>query len=104
MDSKGELVNETYNYVDNFYIQVLQRYGLIFMIMFLAVMVMVMYKAMKQKRYYLILALSVIAVHGLIDDLILYLHNNTFILCIMYVLYSRSEEATLSTQPKLTNH
>ena len=104
LDSKGELVNETYNYVDNFYIQVLQRYGLIFMIMFLAVMVMVMYKAMKQKRYYLILALSVIAVHGLIDDLILYLHNNTFILCIMYVLYSRSEEATLSTQPKLTNH
>lgn len=79
LDSNG-LVDRsaTYNYVDNFFIQNLQQMGLIFMVLFLIVMVIFMYKAYRNKDIILLLIFVFIALHCMIDDLKLYMHYNTF--------------------------
>lgn len=85
LDVYGNASTLTYSYVDSFYVQTLQHYGVIFVVVFLILMTLVMLKVRKQDIY-LYIILVTIAVHYIIDDLQLYLYYNTFWLVIGNVL------------------
>lgn len=78
VNSNGQRNTSVYNYVDSLYIQILQRYGVIFTVLFLGLMTMVCFMCFKRKNYYLLFILFILAIHGIIDDLILYMYFNTF--------------------------
>lgn len=78
LDQFGNKTNHIYLYVDNFYIQVLQRYGLIFLIIFSLIMTLLLYNIYKKEKFLLFTILVLLALHALIDDLILYPQFNIF--------------------------
>jgi hypothetical protein len=69
-----------YNYIDSLYVLLLVRYGWVSLLAFLSLMTFVVYFAWRQRDFYLVLLLVVLALHGLIDDLALYLYFNPFLL------------------------
>lgn len=74
----GENLYTMYNYVDCLYIQILQRFGLCFLIAYLALHTAALRRAYKNRDFYLMIVLAFLAVHAVIDDLTLGLHYNTF--------------------------
>ena len=80
LDIYGNQSTETYLYVDNMYLQLLQRFGIIFFAVFVILFTVVCYKYLKRKDYHMLVILFVLALHGIIDDLIMYLYYNTFLL------------------------
>lgn len=77
LNAFGQRVTDNnYNYVDNMYIVILQKYGLLFSILFIGLVTILLKKLYILKENLLIVFLTVVAFHGLIDDLILYLHFN----------------------------
>ena len=78
LNAYGQQSTETYFYVDNMYIQLLQRYGMIFMALFLILTTLVMVRCYKMKERLLVVLLAIVALHGLIDDGIIYVQMNTF--------------------------
>ena len=83
----GQASAKEYSYVDSLYLQFLQRYGLVFVVVFLILLTMLMYVCYKRHDYMLVIILAFIAYHGIIDNLVLYLHFNTFWLLIGPVLF-----------------
>ena len=73
----NELLLE-YNYVDCGYIVLLQRFGIVFTAFWLLCNTVTLYKAYRKGDYYLMIILSLIAAHLMIDDLQLSLHYNVF--------------------------
>lgn len=67
-----------YTYVDCMYIKVLQRYGIVCLIIYLVIFTMVMIKEKRKGNYCIVLILSFYAMRCLIDDLAMYLYYNTF--------------------------
>ncbi len=67
-----------YNYVDSLYLQFLQRYGIVFMVVILVLLTAMMVVCYKKREYMLEIILALIAYHGIIDNLMMYLHFNTF--------------------------
>lgn len=83
LDSSGELnTSSSYDYVDNLYVQLLLKLGILFLIFFVVVMTYITYRAYKEKNVYLLLILMLLAFHGIIDDLIIQIQYNTFWLVI----------------------
>lgn len=78
LDGNGQKLSGTYSYVDNMYVQLVQRYGIIFLIVFIVFITILMYQLFKKKQYLLLILLSLRAFHGIVDDGGLYLHFNTF--------------------------
>ncbi|MGT2771442.1 hypothetical protein [Streptococcus marimammalium] len=78
LDAFGNTQTDPYSYVDSLYIQILQRYGIIVTFLFILLLTVLLYILYQKKEYYLIVIFSIIAVHGIIDDLVLMLHYNTF--------------------------
>lgn len=78
LNALGEKSTEEYTYVDSLYIQILQRYGVVFCVVFLIIITLVMIRIKKSQDIYLLSVLMLIAVHCMIDNLQLYLHFNTF--------------------------
>ncbi len=76
MDGKKEL-GETL-YVDNLYIQFLQRYGILFAVVVLGVLTILMFEARRARDTHLLFVLSILAVHAMVDDLILHIWFNPF--------------------------
>ena len=70
-------------YVDNVYLHILQRYGIVFTLIVMLVFTYTMYILYIRKDYTLQFMFFAIAIHGLIDNQILYLCFNVF-LCGMY--------------------
>ncbi|RCW17587.1 hypothetical protein CAC02_02175 [Streptococcus gallolyticus] len=68
----------TYTYVDSMYISLLQRYGILTILVFLILATLLLYKLYRRQEYFLMILMSSLAFHGLIDDLIIYLHYNSF--------------------------
>ncbi|HFI0552989.1 TPA: hypothetical protein ACGO3Y_001149, partial [Streptococcus suis] len=66
LDAYGNKSTFSYNYVDSLYIQILQRYGIIFTLIILFILTVLMYKLYKNKQIFLILMLSITAFHGII--------------------------------------
>lgn len=80
LDANGQKAIEEYLYVDNLYVQILQRYGVIFLVTYVALGTLTMIRCYYRRDYLMLLLLMMLAGHGIIDDLILYLQYNTFIL------------------------
>lgn len=91
LDSSGNMAEGAYNYVDSFYIQIFQRYGILVSIIILVLISAATYKFWKARDYYMVLILALFAFHGIIDDLLLYLYYNTFWFA-MGVLFTRQRQ------------
>ena len=78
LDMYGNKSTDAYLYVDNMYIQVLQRYGIVFLGIFLVLATMLIIRCYINKNNLMVVMLLIIALRGLIDDETLYLHFNTF--------------------------
>ena len=87
----GELLSETemVNYVDNLYFNILQRFGAIFLGIVLILLTVMMYKSYKHGDKVLMFILAMLAVHGLIDDLVQYAWYNSFLFMTYYLVFNR---------------
>ena len=78
LDEDGFLNTATYDYVDNLYVLMLLKAGIIFLILFLVGMTITMKKIYRKKDSYLYIIFILLAIHGVIDDLILLPQYNSF--------------------------
>lgn len=78
LDMNGRQIPGAYNYVDCLYLQLLQHYGLIFFLIYIALMMATMYRCYQQREYYLLIVMTVAAAQCMLDDLSQYLPFNTF--------------------------
>lgn len=96
LDSEGNRSEGTYNYVDCFYLLILQRYGAIFLLIFIIILTLSMSIIYKKKNYLLLFILFILAIHGIIDDLILWPYYNTFWFSISEYLFSNRKVKRIS--------
>lgn len=82
-DAFGRRSKLTMNYVDNLYIRLLQRYGIIFFALILILLTVAMYVICKNKHRHLAVIMAILALHGFIDDLIFNLYFNTFLIVLI---------------------
>lgn len=82
LDEEGFFNTATYDYVDNLYVLILLKAGIIFLIIFLISMTIIMRKIYRRKDSYLYIIFILLALHGVIDDLILLPQYNSFWLVI----------------------
>ena len=81
LDSHGRRLSETdaaYNYVDNFYVQVCQHYGVVWTLVFLCLLTYALTRMSRRGDRWTLVIFTILAFHGIIDDLIMYPHFNTF--------------------------
>jgi len=78
LDAFGNAVEESYTYVDCFYVKILQRYGVLFTAGLLGLLTWSMIRLCKQKHYLLLVICASVAGHCILDDLSFALHYNTF--------------------------
>ncbi|HEL1586831.1 TPA: polymerase [Streptococcus suis] len=90
LNAEGQRSSMSYLYVDNMYIQILQKFGFLYLIIFLTLFTVALYKLYRQKQFFLFLILSVLAFHAMIDDLTFNLHYNFFLLLLAYPFSVRS--------------
>ena len=76
-----------YLYVDNLYVQVLQRFGLLILGLMLSVLTLTLSKIIKKRQWVLALILILMSFHSMIDDLNFYLHNNIFWILVGTLIY-----------------
>ncbi len=69
---------QTYLYVDNLYVQILQRFGLLILGLMVSVLTLTLSKVIKSRQWVLAFILIMMSFHSMIDDLNFYLHNNIF--------------------------
>lgn len=73
-----------YFYLDSLYVRFLLEYGVVFSALLLTIFTVAAYRLLHQKKYSLLVILSVLAIHAVVDDLILLPYYNTFLLIIFY--------------------
>ena len=78
LDMNGNLSNDTYLYVDNYYIQIMQRYGIIFIIAVVVLLTYAAYRCYQKKDLHMLFIFGILAAHFMIDNLYMYIHYNTF--------------------------
>ena len=76
-----------YLYVDNLYVQVLQRFGLLILGLMLSVLTLTLSKVIKKRQWVLAFILIMMSFHSMIDDLNFYLHNNIFWILVGALIY-----------------
>ena len=76
-----------YLYVDNLYVQVLQRFGLLILGLMLSVLTLTLSKVIKKRQWVLAFILIMMSFHSMIDDLNFYLHNNIFWILVGTLIY-----------------
>lgn len=89
---------QEYNYVDNFYISVTEKYGIVFFTIYLLLFTFTIYYSYKKKDYILALILVIMALHGLIDDLLLHIYYNTFYFAISYMISEHHKDLILKSK------
>lgn len=82
-----------YSYIDNLYIQLLLRNGIIFFLLFMAILIFSIHKAVIiDKDGYLSFILSMLAVEAIIQDSFLSLNFNTFLFIIASLMLIEARE------------
>ena len=76
-----------YLYVDNLYVQVLQRFGLLILGLMLSVLTLTLSKVIKSRQWVLAFILIMMSFHSMIDDLNFYLHYNIFWILVGALIY-----------------
>lgn len=79
LNAKGEQDVGMYSYVDNLYMQMLQRYGVLFTFIAIFLLTRIMYKSFRRRDYDLMFILMLISMKSIIDDQALWLYYNTFL-------------------------
>lgn len=87
LDVDGYITTETYDYVDNLYIQLLLKLGLLFSVIFILGMTIVMWRVYRLNDIYLYIIFSLLALHGIIDDLMILPQYNSFWFVIAALFY-----------------
>ena len=87
LDVDGYITTETYDYVDNLYIQLLLKLGLLFLVIFILGMTIVMWRVYRLNDIYLYIIFSLLALHGIIDDLMILPQYNRFWFVIAALFY-----------------
>lgn len=87
LDPMGNRLAGTYLYVDNLYLHILQKYGIVFFIIYILLFTLVLFRCVKAKEYHLFLILVTLAFRGFIDDLSIQLFYNTFWLVIGQMVF-----------------
>ena len=90
----GSRSDNTYNYVDCLYVVLLLRYGYIFLSIFIVMMTSTCLFLYKRKEYYLLLVMIIFALHGIVDDLMIYLYYNTFWLIVGKMMFNGKNRIT----------
>ena len=93
----GNATVGSYTYVDCLYVRVLQKYGLVFLLLLTVLLTWGMIKLWKKKQYHILLILASVAAHCVLDDLSISLHYNTFWIAIAVILMNPK---ILQDQPK----
>ena len=78
---------QTYLYVDNLYVQILQRFGLLILRLMLSVLTLTLSKVIKKRQWVLACILIMMSFHSMIDDLNFYLHYNIFWILVGTLIY-----------------
>lgn len=78
LDSAGNKSTQAYLWVDNFYISIMQRFGILVAVIIILLLTFTLIKCLETKNYYIMFMLTLMAGHCMIDDLFLYLYYNTF--------------------------
>jgi hypothetical protein len=87
LDVDGYTTTATYDYVDNLYVQFLLKLGIIFLVIFVISMTIVMIRVYRLKDAYLFLIFALLALHGIIDDLMILPQYNSFWFVIAALFY-----------------
>lgn len=82
LDNMGNPVNGTYNYVDNAYVNLLLRYGVVFCVVALVLIVLTMNYCRVRHMRVLLWMFSLMAIHGIFEDKIQTLYFNSLLLMI----------------------
>lgn len=90
--------SQAYNYVDCLYVQLLVRIGWVGLSLYLVSMTAVGYSLYKAGNWKYLLAVALVAVHGLIDNLSFYLFWNTFTL-LLSGIFKQSVDSAVSSLP-----
>ena len=77
----------TYLYVDNLYIQILQKYGLLILALMVSLLTLTLFKVIKSRQWVLAFILIMMSFHSMIDDLNLYLYYNIFWILLGSLIY-----------------
>lgn len=96
LDNAGNPVSGNYNYVDNVYVNLLLRYGIVFCVVALMLIVLTMNYCRVRHMRVLLWMFSLMAVHGIFEDKIQTLYFNSLLLMIGQALqyYHASKKYT----------
>ena len=78
LNADGNAPTGDYLYVDNMYVNFLQRFGLAAFILAVILVTAALWKLYRARRFSLLFIFLLLTIHGLMDDLILQLAFNTF--------------------------
>lgn len=78
LDSAGNSVEATYDYVDCLYVKILQQDGIVFTLALAVFLTWSMYLLWKRREYHILIISAAVAAHCILDDLSFALHYNTF--------------------------
>lgn len=93
----GQRAFGQYIYVDNFYIFMLQLYGIVFSLILIFLLTRTLFECYKKGDFMLSFILSIYAIHGVIDNLIFTPYYNAFLLAIgVYAFQRRSSEQKIN--------
>ena len=84
---EGVRDSQIYLYVDNLYIQILQKYGLLILALMVSLLTLTLFKVIKSRQWVLAFILIMMSFHSMIDDLNLYLHYNIFWILLGSLIY-----------------
>lgn len=102
LNALGEHSKGTYLFVDNIYLHIGQRYGLIFLVVFVSLLTFTCYRCAKKDDRRALFILFLLSLAGLIDANTMYLYFNSFLFVIGIALFSR--KARLRTAPVSEMH
>jgi hypothetical protein len=97
MTTDGGVFNPGYNFIDSLYILVLQEYGIIFSVLFMALVIYGLWKMYKRGEYYLLFVSSAYSLFAIIDQLILGINYNTFWLALGVALFATEHDKDFLT-------
>ena len=88
----GNISSDQYSYIDNAYIQILLRYGLIFFILFGFIFIWAEKKFIEDNEYLLCFWLAILAISSIFDDTIIILQYNCSLLILFQLIRERKEK------------
>lgn len=88
----ADAVEGTYNYVDCSYLQILLEYGLLFLVMVIAIYTLIIHKAVKNENYLLLWSVIFVLVFSITEPRLMNLSFNPFPILVMCSLGLKEKE------------